>query len=89
MDKDFDREIIWQYLYDVAYLLNEIITWEDLEAYVSVGDNQNNMTGSLNIDELKKQYDDVNGAVDSILWNYCCYNIAYHWVKSKGVKLPN
>jgi hypothetical protein len=88
-EMDFGRNTIWQYLYDVAYLLGEIITWEDLEAYICVDSSQTGMMSSLRIEDLKQQYDDVNAAVDSILWNYCCYNIAHSWAKSKGVSLPD
>lgn len=85
--KGFDRSAIGQYLYDVAYLLNEITTWEDLESYIRMDGNKLEMAVNMNIDDLKKQYDDVNAAVDSILWNYCCYNIARCWANSNDVNL--
>jgi hypothetical protein len=82
-EKDFDRTLIGQYLYDVTYLLSEVTTWEDLEAYIHVDGDQRDMTNSVSIDALKKQYSNVNEAVDSVLWNYCCYNIARCWTNSK------
>ncbi len=84
-EKGVDGAITCQYLYDVAYLLSEVSTWEDLEAYNRSDGDQRDMTGSINIDALKRQYDDVNEAVDSILWNYCCYNIARCWTNSNSI----